>query len=186
MIKSIIVGLALLVVLPAHGATQLFKDELGDVQVKEPAFADLDIVSVKVSTSDRKTFVFEIKTKGIPVSTPENPIYYVVAVNEDGDFQTGKSMWIAGPEVSRFIYLEGSAVTKISKQWPDNNPLGEAVLEKDTLKVTLTLNTKKAKLISFGAYTILQRPRPDGKGPYTILDAATATPSKNEMYQFKL
>lgn len=184
--KSLGIGLALLLALPAHAISEIFRDERGDLRLKDPAFADLDILQVKVSTSDRKTFVFEIKTKGVPVSTPENPIYFVLAVNEDGDFYTGKSMWISGPEVSRFIYLEGSSVSKVSKQWPDDNPLGEAVLENDTLRVTLTLDTQKAKFIGFGAHVILKRPRPDGKGSYTILDAATAKPPKNETYQFNI
>ena len=186
MFKSLVVGLALLAALPALAVTQIFRDGLGDLRVKDPIFADLDIVSVKVSTFDRKTFVFEIKTKGIPVSTPENPIYYVLAVNEDGDFYTGKSMWISGPEVSRFIYLEGFTIARMTKQWEDKYELGEAILEKDTLRVTLTLDPKRAKFISFGAYIILNRPRPDGKGSYMILDDATATPPKNEIYQFRI
>ena len=186
MLKSGFIGLALILSIPAaFGVTKLYQDERGDLRVKDPLFADLDIQTVKVSTPDRKNFVFEIKTKGIPVSTPENPIYYVVAVNEDGDFKTGHSMWIGGPEVSRFIYLEGSTVKRITSQWADTNPLGEATLDKETLKISLTLNTKKAKFISFGVYIILKKPRADGKGPYTILDAATAT-LKNETYQFEL
>lgn len=185
-LQSIVIALALLVVLPAHAVTQIFRDGLGDLRLKDPVFADLDIVSVKVSTNDRKTFVFEIKTKGIPVSTPENPIYYVLAVNEDGDFYSGKSMWISGPEVSRLVYLEGFTIARMTKQWEDKNELGEAVLENNILRVTLTLDPKKAKFISFGAYVILNRPRPDGKGSYMILDDATATPPKNEIYQFRI
>ncbi|MDF3059762.1 MAG: hypothetical protein K0R17_3977 [Rariglobus sp.] len=175
--------LALLCALPAQAAGDYYKDNVGDLKFNEPALQCMDISSVKVSSTDRKTFTFEVKTKAPINAAADNPPYFIVAVNSDGDLSTGTSAWTTGQDFCAFINLAGASV-KDTRTTGDANAISAVSIEDNTLRFTLTFDANKQKRITFNVRSMIRRQSQDGKVPYTVLDSSV--PANERYHEFKL
>lgn len=183
MIPLRLIPLMLLCALPAAAASDYYKDKTGDLKTNEPALQCMDISSVKVATTDKKTFIFEVKTKS-PVNAPaDNPPYFIVAVNLDGDLATGTSAWTPGQDFCAFINLSGTSV-KDTRTMGDAKVISAVSIEDNTLRFTLTLDAAKQKRITFNIRSMIRRQSEDGKAPYTVLDSSV--PAEERYHEFKL
>jgi hypothetical protein len=164
--------LVLLCALPARAASDFFKDKVGDLKFNEPALQCMDISTVKVTTADRKTFTFEVKTKA-PISDAdaENPLYFIVAVNSDGDISTGTFAWTPGQDFCAFIHLQGSSIKNI-RTMGDDKAISAVSIEDNTLRFTLTFEANKQRRITFNVRSMIRRQSEDGKAPYSVLDSS--------------
>lgn len=178
-----IIPLVLLWILPVRAASDFYKDKVGDLKFNEPALQCMDISSVKVSTADRKTFIFEVKTKAPINAAADNPPYFIVAVNSDGDISTGTFAWTPGQDFCAFINLAGASV-KDTRVMGDAKALSAVSIEENTLKFTLTFEANKQKRITFNVRSMIRRQSEDGKAPYTVLDSSV--PADERYHEFKL
>jgi hypothetical protein len=177
--------LTVLSALSAHAATDYYKDKSGDLKINEPAFACMDILSVKVASADRKTVTFEVKTKAPINVTSKEALYFIVAVNLDGDLATGTSAWTSGQDFCAFIHLEGSKIKDTRTNPTESAEVISGVsLDKNTLFFTLTADAPKQKRITFNVRSMIKRQSEDGKAPYTVLDSSV--PTEERYHEFKL
>lgn len=163
----------------AFAATGYYRDKTGDLKINEPELRPFDIASVKVVTTDRQRFEFEVKTKEPINATGDNPPYFLVAVNLDGNLSTGNTAWTPGQDMATFIYLKGSAVEKINTYHGDKDVIGDVAIEGNTLRFTLTHDATRQKRMTFNIRSLVRRQPADGKAPYTVLDSSVP---ENERY----
>lgn len=168
-----------------HAADEFIRDKPGDLKLNERQFDGFDIISVKVSTSDRKSFSFEVKTKSPIKVVGKEACYFIVAVNVDGDLATGVSAWTPGQDFGAFIDIDDAAVKKVRDQRGDSPAqLSGAVVEGNVLRFTLTHDATKQKRMTFNVRSMVRRQSAEGKSPYTVLDSSVGESERFNEFKF--